>query len=111
MPRLAYNLLSVTSASRRGKVTTFFELHCEIRDTKSKVVACGYREGSLYLLDHEVPVHQAHTVVTGVSPRPVFGIAGLVIWVFKVYKHWQRTEWSKVWIMTGSEKLDSVNPV
>ena len=39
----------------------FFKLHCKIRNTKSKVVACGYREESLYYLDHEVPVHQAHT--------------------------------------------------
>ena len=59
VPDLAYNLLSVTSASKKGKVTTFFETKCEIRDSKSKLIASGRREGSLYYLDHRGPVHQA----------------------------------------------------
>jgi len=36
VPDLAYNLLSVTSASEKDKVTTFSEMRCEIRDSKSK---------------------------------------------------------------------------
>lgn len=59
VPDLAYNLLSVTSASKRDKVTTFTEMRCEIRDSKSKLIASGYREGSLYYLDQGGPVHQA----------------------------------------------------
>ena len=35
VPDLAYNLISVTAASKRGKVTTFSEMRCEIRDSKS----------------------------------------------------------------------------
>ena len=61
MPGLAYNLLSVTSASKRGKETKFSEMTCEIRDSKSKVVAIGRREGNLYYLDHGGPTHQAYT--------------------------------------------------
>ena len=57
VPGLAYNLLSVTSASKRGKETKFSEMTCEIRDSKSKVVAIGRREGSLYYLDHGGPTH------------------------------------------------------
>ena len=61
VPGLAYNLLSVTSASKRGKETKFSEMTCEIRDSKSKVVAIGRREGSLYYLDHGGSTHQAYT--------------------------------------------------
>ena len=59
VPDLAYNLLSVTAASKKGKVTSFSEMRCEIRDSKSKLVASGHREGSLYYLDHKGPIHQA----------------------------------------------------
>ena len=59
VPDLAYNLLSVTSASNKGKVTTFSEMRCEIRDPKSKLIASGHREGSLYYLDHGGPIPQA----------------------------------------------------
>ena len=58
VPDLAYNLLSVTSASKKGKVTTFSKMKCEIRDSKSKLIATGHREGSLYYLDHGGPIHQ-----------------------------------------------------
>ena len=59
VPDLAYNLISVTSASKKGKVTTFTEKSCEIRDSKSKLIATGQREGSLYYLDHTGTPHQA----------------------------------------------------
>lgn len=56
---LVYNLLSVTSTSKKGKVTTFSKLKCEIRDTKSNLLAVGHREGSLYYLDHDDTIYQA----------------------------------------------------
>ena len=59
VPQLAYNLLSITSASKRGKTTTFTETTCEIRSLKSKLIAIGHREGSLYYLDQGGPVHHA----------------------------------------------------
>ena len=59
VPDLAYNLLSITSAAKKGKVTIFTEMRCEIRDSKSKLIASGYREGSLYYLDQEGLTHQA----------------------------------------------------
>ena len=59
VPDLSYNLLSVTAASKRGKVTIFSETRCEIRNSKSKLVATGHKEGSLYYLDHGGPTHQA----------------------------------------------------
>ena len=61
VPDLAYNLVSVTSASKRGKETKFSVLTCEIRDSMSKLIAPGYREGSLYYLDHSGSIHQACT--------------------------------------------------
>ena len=59
VPDLAY-LFSVTSVSKRGKVTTFSKLKWEIRDTKSNLLAVGYKEGSLYYLDYADEVHQAY---------------------------------------------------
>ena len=59
VPDLAYNLLSVTSTSKKGKTTTFTEVGCEIRDFKSKLITSGYREGSLYYLDQGGPIYQA----------------------------------------------------
>ena len=41
VPDLAYNLLSVTSAAKKDKVTTFTESKCEIKDAKSRLVASG----------------------------------------------------------------------
>ena len=71
VPDLAYNLLSVTSASKKGKVTTFSKMRCEIRDAKSKLIASGCREGSLYYLDHGDPVHQAfQPLITTVRMKP-----------------------------------------
>ena len=40
-------------------MTTFSEMKCEIRDSKSKLVATGHRDGSLYYLDHGGPIHKA----------------------------------------------------
>ena len=34
-------------------------MKCEIRDVGSRVIATGYREGSLYYLDHSDFVHRA----------------------------------------------------
>jgi len=57
VPDLAYNLFNVTSASKRGKVTTFSKLECETRNANSNFLAVGYREGSLYYLDNADEVH------------------------------------------------------
>lgn len=61
VPDLAFNLFSVTSASKKGKVTTFSEMKCEITDKGSNILATRYREGSLYYLKHSGVVHQACT--------------------------------------------------
>ena len=59
IPELSYNLLSVTSAAKRGK-TIFTETMCEIRDSNSRIVALGRRDGGLYYLDHGGPVLRVH---------------------------------------------------
>ena len=75
VPDLAYNLISVTAAAKRGKVTTFSEIRCEIRDSKSKLVATGHREGSLYYLDLTTKLR----ALTVLVPRKPFGIVALAI--------------------------------
>ena len=39
---LAFNLLSIASASKRGKETTFTDAKCEIRSSRSKLIATGH---------------------------------------------------------------------
>ena len=43
---LAYNLLRVTSGSKKGKVLTLSKMKCEIRDNKSNLLAVGQGEES-----------------------------------------------------------------
>ena len=111
VPDLAYSLLSVTSASKKGKVTTFSKMKCEIRDSKSKLIATGHREGSLYYLDHGGPIHQSVQPLIATARRKPIGIADSVTWGFKECKHWQRTKWSVGWTLTGNKSLVSANPV
>jgi len=56
VPELAFNLFSVTSASKKGKLTTFSDLRCEIRGVNLWLVTNGYRDGSL---DHRELAHLA----------------------------------------------------
>ena len=56
VPRLAYNLISVTKASQTGKVVKFTKSGSYILDRKHKVVAKATKVGSFYLLDY-IPNH------------------------------------------------------
>ena len=51
VPDLAYNLVSVSKASERGKLTEFDGVDCRFKNSDGKVVAMGTRCGSLYFLD------------------------------------------------------------
>ena len=51
VPELAYNLFSVSAASKTGKVAVFNNKNCEIQTSDDKVVATGKRCGNLYLLN------------------------------------------------------------
>ena len=51
VPKLSYNLLSVSKATEAGKTTKFSEAGCQILDVNGKLSAEGSRVGSLYYLD------------------------------------------------------------
>lgn len=51
VPGLAYNLISVSAASKTGKVAVFNITSCEIQTSDGKVVATGKRRGNLYVLN------------------------------------------------------------
>ena len=61
VPKLAYNLISVTKASQTGKVVKFTKSASYILDRNHKVVAKATKVGSLYLLDHK-PNHERANV-------------------------------------------------
>ncbi len=52
VPKLSYNLLSVSKASEAGNTTKFSRLGCEIIDRKGKVAAFATKAGSLYYLEY-----------------------------------------------------------
>ena len=54
MPKLAYNLISVTRASQIGKVVKFTKSACYGLDKRHKVIAKATKIGDLYQLDHKV---------------------------------------------------------
>lgn len=59
VPDLSCNLVSVSKASERGKVTEFNESGCQLKKPDGTVVAVAVRCGSLYFLDCQ-PLEQAN---------------------------------------------------
>ena len=51
VPKLSYNLLSVSKATRSGKSFTFTESCCHLLDEKRNVVATGSKVGNMYYLN------------------------------------------------------------
>ena len=51
VPKLAYNMISVSKAAEAGKTTKFDESGCRILDGRKKLIAVATRVGSLYYLD------------------------------------------------------------
>ena len=60
VPKLSYNLLSVSKITEAGKRVEFNSTDCQIVDKESKVVAVGIRRKSYYLSCQQKRVHQAH---------------------------------------------------
>ena len=58
---LSYNLLSVSQAAERGKVTEFNDSGCQISGSDGRLIAKATRVGSLYYLDCEVCQHTSVT--------------------------------------------------
>ena len=52
VPKLAYNLLSVTKASEAGKVVKFDNVGCQIVNKYNKTIAVATKVGSLYYLEY-----------------------------------------------------------
>ena len=59
VPGLAYNLVSVTKASKGGLTTMFFGDQCEIMDKKQRCMATAKRVGSLFHLNYSMAVVDA----------------------------------------------------
>ena len=54
VPKLTYNLISVTRASQTGKTVKFTKHACYVLDKNHKAVAKATKVGSLYQLDHKI---------------------------------------------------------
>lgn len=59
VPKLAYNLFSVSKATEAGKTTEFGETTCRVKDG-DRLVAQGYKQRGLYILDHRDEPDQVH---------------------------------------------------
>ena len=68
VPKLSYNLLSVSKATRSGKSFTFTETCCHLLDEKQNVVATGSKVGNMYYLnciDEQGTTHTATICSSG----------------------------------------------
>ena len=63
VPKLSYNLLSVSRTSDAGKTTRFGETSCQILDGNRKPVAVATRVGDLYYLSCRPGSKKSHTAV------------------------------------------------
>ncbi len=50
VPKLAYNLVSVSRASEAGKTVRFNNSGCEFQNQRGETIAIAARQGSLYYL-------------------------------------------------------------
>ena len=63
VPKLSYNLLSVSRTSDAGKTARFGETSCQILDANRKLVAVATRVGDLYYLSCRQGSQKCHTAV------------------------------------------------
>ena len=63
VPKLSYNLLSVSRTSDAGKIARFGEISCQILDANRKLVAVATRVGGLYYLSCRPGSQKCHTAV------------------------------------------------
>ena len=63
VPKLSYNLLSVSRTSDAGKTARFGETSCQILDANRKLVAVVTRVGDLYYLSCRPGSQKCHTAV------------------------------------------------
>ena len=61
VPKLSYNLLSVSKATELGKRVEFHFIDCQIVDQEGKVVPVGIKKANLYYLScQQKRMEQAH---------------------------------------------------
>jgi transposase InsO family protein len=65
VPKLSYNLISVSKSTETGKTITFGEAGCQILDRSRKLIAAATKVGNLYYLDCCVDHQQVHSVEKG----------------------------------------------
>ena len=64
VPKLSYNLLSVTKTSESGKIIKFDDTSCQILNKRDRLIAVATKMGNLYYLQcKEVEKNQQMNVV------------------------------------------------
>lgn len=63
VPKMSYNLLSVSKAAEAGKTTEFNRAGCQIFGASKKLIGSATRAGSLYFLDCDRCNEQANPVI------------------------------------------------
>ena len=61
VPKLSYNLLSVSKMSDAKKFTRFGEANCQVLDENKKLIAVATRLGDLYYLNYRSDSQRTHT--------------------------------------------------
>ena len=63
VPKLTYNLLSVSKVAKKGIKVIFNERGCVIKDQNQKLITVADKLGSLYYIRHVEPKDHVYTVV------------------------------------------------
>ena len=81
MPGLFYNLLSVSQASKKGKIVKFTDSTCHILSKSHKLIAKATKRGSLYKLNCSFDTERVHFVSGPITNEDIwhqrFGHLGL----------------------------------
>ena len=75
VPKLSYNLLSVSKVTRSGKLFTFTESCCHLLDEKRNIVATGSKVGNMYYLnciDEQGTTHAATICSSGDTKEEIW---------------------------------------
>ena len=94
VPKLSYNLLSVSRTSDAGKIARFGETSCQILDANRKLVAVTTRVGDLYHLSCRPGSQNCHTAVDkGAETKRTCGIDDMATLEQGTCRSWPSTNW------------------
>lgn len=83
VPKVSYNLFSVSKATGARRVTTFDKRDCQVLEANRKLIATGGRVGNLYYLDCQIVSKSMQLGTKAKGQRTTSGIYVMGTWEYK----------------------------